>query len=124
MFPISDVYGNVVGFTGRILGEEIEGQGKYVNTPQTLVYDKSKVLYGLDRAKEAIRKQDLCILVEGQMDVIASHQAGVKNVVAVSGSSLTPPQINLIKRFTQNIALAFDVDVAGSSATKLSLIHI
>jgi len=118
MFPILDVHGNVVGFTGRILGKEIEGQGKYVNTPQTLVYDKSRVLYGLSKAKEAIRKQDLCILVEGQVDVIASHQTGVKNVVAVSGSALTLPQINLIKRFTQNIALAFDVDIAGSSATK------
>jgi len=118
MFPISDVHGNVVGFTGRILGKEIEGQGKYVNTPQTLVYDKSRVLYGLSKAKEAIRKQDLCILVEGQVDVIASHQTGVKNVVAVSGSVLALPQINLIKRFSQNIALAFDVDIAGSSATK------
>lgn len=116
MFPISDVHGNVVGFTGRVLVETEYSGGKYVNSPQSPLYDKSRVLYGLHKAKTAIKAADLAILVEGQMDVIACHQAGMKNVIAASGTALTPDQIKLIKRYTNNIAMAFDADEAGINA--------
>lgn len=118
MFPISDVHGNVVGFTGRILVETEHSGGKYVNTPQTLVYDKSRALYGIHKAKLEIKNKDQAILVEGQMDVIACHQAGMKNVVAASGTALTHEQIKLLKRYTTNIAMAFDADNAGENAGK------
>ncbi|MEW6407940.1 MAG: DNA primase [Patescibacteria group bacterium] len=122
MFPIFDVHNNVIGFGGRILpgaktykGEE---PAKYINTPQTFVYDKSRVLYGLNFAKFEIRKQKRAVVVEGYMDVIASHQAGVTNVVAASGTALTLWQIQFLKRYSENIILAFDMDLAGDSATK------
>lgn len=119
MFPIRDLNGIVVGFGGRIL-ESAEGDAasgaKYINTPETLVYGKSNVLYGLDRAKQAIKQADLAVLVEGYMDCIASHQADVNNVVAVSGTALTAPQVKLLKRYTNNLALAFDADLAGGEA--------
>lgn len=118
MFPISDAHGNVVGFTGRILVETENSGGKYVNTPQTVLYDKSRVLYGLHKAKTEIKNKDLVILVEGQMDVIANHQAGITNVVAASGTALTAEQVKLIKRYTGNIAMAFDADAAGENAGK------
>lgn len=122
VFPICDVHGSVIGFGGRVLPENKESSeitvAKYINTPQTLIYDKSRVLYGLDKAKTEIRKNKLAVIVEGYMDVIASHQAGIKNVVASSGTALTPFQIELIKRYTENVVLAFDMDVAGDSATK------
>jgi DNA primase len=118
MFPISDVHGNCVGFTGRVLVETENSGGKYVNTPQTLLYDKSRVLYGLHKAKIEIKAKDLVVLVEGQMDVVACHQAGMKNVVAASGTALTLEQIKLIKRYTNNIAMAFDADAAGENAGK------
>ncbi|TAN32687.1 DNA primase [Patescibacteria group bacterium] len=118
MFPIWDAHDNVVGFTGRILVETEHSGGKYVNTPQTLVYDKSRVLYGINKAKQEIKAKDLAVLVEGQMDVIACHQAGMKNVFAVSGTALTAEQIKLIKRYTNNAAFAFDVDAAGQNAAK------
>ena len=118
MFPIWDVHDNVVGFTGRQLVENKEAGGKYVNTPETAIFDKSRVLYGLNKARMAIKNQDLAILVEGQMDVIACHQAGIKNVVASSGTALTEAQVNLIKRYTENIAFAFDADLAGMEASK------
>ena len=90
MFPIFDFSGRVVGFSGRLYPEiEKEGVGKYINSPQTVLYDKSKILYGFDKAKTEIRKKDACVLVEGQMDVLMSHQAGVANSVAVSGTGLT-----------------------------------
>lgn len=121
MFPIRDVNGAVVGFTGRII-EEVEGDAsssaKYINTPETLVYSKSHVLYGLDLARQAIKQADLAVLVEGNMDCIASHQAGVQNVVAVSGTALTQAQVKLLKRYTTNIALAFDADLAGGEAAR------
>lgn len=117
MFPIRDVHGTVVGFTGRLL-QESETAGKYVNSPQTLIYDKSKIIFGLDKAKQAIREQDFIVLVEGQMDVISTHQAGMKHVVATSGTALTNDQIQLIKRFTHNIRVAFDTDAAGVAASK------
>jgi DNA primase len=116
MFPIADVHGHIVGFTGRILTDD-KTQAKYVNTPETPVYRKSAVLYGLDRAKGAIRQQDLAVIVEGNMDVVASHQFAVENVVASSGTALTVEQLALLKRFTKKLAIAFDADAAGNTAT-------
>lgn len=121
IFPIADVYGNIIGFTGRILSEKQEGTGKYVNTPATAIYDKSKIIYGLHLAKEAVKEEDLAVLVEGNMDVVASHQAGIKNVAAISGTALTIEQIRLFKRYTKNIALAFDADPAGEGACERSI---
>ena len=89
---------------------------KYINTPQTILYDKSKILYCFDKAKNEIRRKDFCIVVEGQMDAIMSHQAGVANTVAVSGTALSKDHLNLIKRLTQNIVIAFDKDEAGLGA--------
>jgi len=119
MFPIYDHHGNVVGFTGRILDETKDNQGgKYVNTPQTLIYNKSLVIYGLDKAKEDIRKDNLAVFVEGNMDVIASHQGNVKNVIATSGTALTLEQLKILQRYTNNIALSFDADLAGQTAAE------
>ena len=118
MFPIWDAHGNNVGFTGRVLVETEKSGGKYVNTPQTLVFDKSRILYGLNKAKTEIKNKDFTVLVEGQMDVIACHQAGMKNVVASSGTALTFEQIKLLKRYSNNIAIAFDADAAGQNAAK------
>jgi len=118
MFPIWDIHGNVVGFTGRQLVENKEAGGKYVNSPETAVYDKSRVLYGLNFARQPIRISDLAVVVEGQVDVISSHQVDMKNVVASSGTALTEQQIKLIKRYTKNIVFAFDSDQAGEKAAK------
>ncbi|OGF26496.1 DNA primase [Candidatus Falkowbacteria bacterium RIFOXYC2_FULL_47_12] len=118
MFPIFDVNGNELGFSARVSPEReaTEKMGKYINSPQTQIYDKSSVLFGLDKAKHAIRQEDAAIVVEGQMDVISSHQAGFKNVVASSGTALSANQVKMIKRYTNNILFSFDVDVAGVSA--------
>jgi DNA primase len=113
MFPIWDAHDAVVGFTGRVLVETEHSGGKYVNTPQTLVYDKSRVVFGLNKAKQEIKAKNLIVMVEGQMDVIACHQAGMKNVVATSGTALTENQIKLLKRYSENINIAFDADTAG-----------
>lgn len=118
MFPIWDIHDAVVGFTGRVLVETEHSGGKYINTPQTLVYDKSQVVFGLNKAKKEIKAKDLIVMVEGQMDVIACHQAGMKNVVATSGTALTEEQIKLIKRYSPRINIAFDADAAGQSAAK------
>ena len=115
MFPIFDQYSRVVGFGGRIL-QDVKDQPKYINTPRTEAYDKSSVLYGLDKAKDSIRGAQQVVIVEGYMDVIASHQADVKNVVSVSGTALTDGHFQLIKRFTNNATLAFDMDAAGTAA--------
>jgi DNA primase len=120
MFPIWDIHGNVIGCTGRILDGD-EKIAKYVNTPESPLYNKGHVLYALDKAKQAIRAKDLAVLVEGNMDVIASRQAGVANVVACSGTALTPDQIKLIKRYTNNVALCFDMDAAGKIAAGRSI---
>jgi DNA primase len=116
MFPIYDTHANVIGFTGRILIETDKSGGKYVNTPETLLYDKSRVLYGIHKAKTEIKSKDLAVLVEGQMDVIACHQAGMTNVVAASGTALTVEQIKLLKRYSNKISMAFDADAAGLKA--------
>ncbi len=118
MFPIWDVHEGVVGFTGRLLHEKEGSGGKYVNTPQSPVFDKSRLLYGLNKAKQEIKSKDLAIIVEGQMDVIACHSVGMKNVIAASGTALTDEQLKLIKRYTNNLAVAFDADVAGENAAK------
>lgn len=118
MFPICDINGSVAGFTGRIFGDNEKENAKYLNTPNTLLYDKSRIIFGLDKAKLAIKEADLCVLVEGNMDCIASHQAGVKNCVAVSGTALTEFHLNILKRYTNNLVFSFDMDDAGSNATK------
>ncbi|MFA6105168.1 MAG: DNA primase [Patescibacteria group bacterium] len=116
MFPIYDTHANVIGFTGRVLVETEKSGGKYVNTPETALYDKSRVLYGIHRAKTEIKAKDQAVVVEGQMDVIACHQAGMANVVAASGTALTMEQVKLLKRYSNNIIMAFDADAAGQKA--------
>lgn len=118
MFPIWDIYGDVVGFTGRVLVETETSGGKYVNTPQTLVYDKSRVVFGLNFAKQEIKTHDRIVVVEGQMDVIACHQAGMKYVIATSGTAFTEEQIALLKRYSSTMLIAFDADAAGQAAAK------
>lgn len=120
MFPILEVMGRVVGFSARVAPGGDEKNAKYINTPQSELYDKSKTLYGLHLAKTEIRKKDEIILVEGNMDVIASSQAGFPNTVAVSGTALTFEQIKIIKRYTENLKMAFDMDSAGQAAAKKS----
>ncbi|MFA5169316.1 MAG: DNA primase [Candidatus Paceibacterota bacterium] len=115
MFPIFDLNSSVIGFTGRVFNSEDEA--KYLNTPNTLLYDKSRALYGMDKAKMEIRQKDFCVLVEGNVDCIMSHQSGVANCIAVSGTALTPIHLGIIKRYTSNLVLAFDMDLAGNKAT-------
>lgn len=117
MFPIYDVHGNTVGFGARTLKQDEEG-AKYINSPQTLIYDKSSILYGLDKSKTSIRKQGEVIIVEGYTDCISAYQADITNVVASSGTALTEGQVSLLKRFTENLAMSFDQDAAGAEAAK------
>ncbi|HCW32250.1 MAG: primase, DNA primase protein [Candidatus Peregrinibacteria bacterium GW2011_GWE2_39_6] len=114
MFPIKDIQGRIIGFGGRALKKD--DPAKYMNSPESLIYHKGEIIYGLDKAKLAIRSQDLAIIVEGYMDVMASHQSGITNVIASSGTALTIEQLKLIKRFTNNIAFSFDTDQAGEDA--------
>ena len=116
MFPIHNTSGKVVGFGARTLSKD-KKQPKYINSPESVVYHKSKILYGLFQAKSAIRNADNCYLVEGYTDVISMHQSGVENVVSSSGTSLTEEQIKLISRFTKNITVLFDGDEAGIKAS-------
>ncbi|MFO8236424.1 MAG: DNA primase [Bacteroidales bacterium] len=116
MFPIHSLSGNVIGFGGRII-KHSEKSAKYVNSPESEIYHKSRVLYGLYQAKKAVTQQNKCYLVEGYTDVISLHQAGIENVVASSGTSLTEEQIRLIKRFTPNITIIYDGDTAGLKAS-------
>ena len=115
MFSIRNLSGKVVGFGGRILQKDVKAP-KYINTPETEVYNKSRILFGAYHAKQAIRKEDECIITEGYTDVISLHQSGIENVVASSGTSLTVDQIRLIKRYTQNVKVLFDGDNAGIRA--------
>jgi DNA primase len=126
MFPIRDSAGRVVGFSGRILpeadpsraGQAIEA-AKYLNSPETAVFNKSRILYGFDLAKIAIKKFDYAVVVEGQMDIIMCHQAGFQNVVATSGTALTPEHLILLRRISNRVIMAFDADKAGfNAATK------
>ena len=119
IFPIRDINGVAIGFTGRENPNNPDDRmGKYMNIPNTLLYDKSRAIYGLNKAKLEIKKKNLCILVEGQTDVIMSHQAGFVNVIASSGTALTDQQLVIIKRYTENLSIAFDTDLAGEMATK------
>ncbi len=115
MVPIRDVHGHAIGFGARALRSE--QQPKYLNTPQTLLFEKSSVLYGLDVARRSIRPRGKAIIVEGYMDVLACHQAGEDNVVASMGTALTEPQIKQLRRYTSTIVLALDADAAGQAAT-------
>lgn len=115
MFTIRNLSGKVVGFGGRILQKDVKAP-KYINTPETEVYNKSRILFGAYEAKQAIRRADECIITEGYTDVISLHQAGIENVVASSGTSLTVDQIRLIKRYTPNVKVLFDGDNAGIRA--------
>ena len=117
MFPVHTLSGKVVAFGGRVLSTENKKLAKYVNSPESEIYHKSNELYGIYFAKQAIVKQDRCFLVEGYTDVISMHQSGVENVVASSGTSLTPGQIRLIHRFTNNITVLYDGDMAGLKAS-------
>ena len=114
MFPICDIQGRVTGFGARVLDDSLP---KYINSPQTSIFDKSSSLYGVDRAKSAIRKENLVIIVEGYTDVLTAHQHGWQNVVGSMGTSLTEKQVGGIKRLTNNITLALDADLAGEEAT-------
>lgn len=121
IFPVADTNGKVVGYSARVAPGGDESQAKYVNTPETEVYHKSKILYGISKAKQEMRQKDFVLLVEGNLDVIASAQAGIKNTVAVSGTALTPEQVALINRYTNKVKMFFDMDSAGEKATKKSI---
>ncbi len=117
MFPISDSAGRIVGFSGRIFGENASPEApKYLNSPETPLFHKSRILYGLDKAKISIRKHNCAVLVEGQVDLLASHQAGWGNTIAVSGTAFTPEHATLIHRLTDNLLIALDADEAGIKA--------
>lgn len=125
MFPIFDVAGRVVAFTSRtlqgIVYQDEDFGGKYINSPQTSIYDKSRILYGWHLAKATIKQKDYLIIVEGNLDAVLSQQAGTTNTVAVSGTALTIDHLKLIKRYTNNVILAFDGDTAGSNAALRSI---
>ena len=117
MFPLFDPSGRVVAFSGRVLSKDSEAP-KYVNSPETELFKKSEILYGYDKAKEGIRKFDFSLIVEGQFDVVLSHQAGYHNAVAVSGTALTPHHVSLLQRLSNRVVLALDADDAGVAAVK------
>jgi len=128
MFPIEDRLGRTVGFTGRIfetdavrLKERGEREGKYVNTPETVIFNKSRLLYGFSTTKHAIRERNACIFVEGQMDFLMSYQAGLKNVVATSGTAMTQEHLTQLKYLTKRLIFVFDADVAGQHATERAI---
>lgn len=120
MIPLSDSTGQVIGFTGRIINDEPNAP-KYLNTPQTLLYDKGRHVFGLAQAKEAIRNQDYSVVVEGNLDVVSSHQAGITGVVATAGTALTDHHLKALGRLSNNIRFAFDGDRAGLAATERAI---
>ena len=115
IIPIRDIQGRVIAFGGRILDE---GEPKYLNSPQTPIFDKSRVIFALDHARKAIRSKDQVVLVEGYMDVISAHQRGFRNVVAAMGTSITPDQVKILSRYSRNFVFALDADAAGARATQ------
>lgn len=121
MFPIANDQGRVIGFTGRTLSTDEKAGPKYMNSPETPIYSKSRVLYNLDKAKEAIRKLGYAIIVEGQMDCISVYSAGFHNVIASSGTAFTETQVRLLARYCKQIVVNFDPDTAGAAATDKSL---
>ena len=121
MFPIANESGKIIAFTGRTLSADEKAGPKYLNSPETPIYSKSRVLFNLDKAKEAIRKLDYAILVEGQMDCIAVYTAGFRNVIASSGTAFTEIQVKLLGRFSKNVVVNFDPDTAGAAAAERSL---
>src|SRR5271168_3803220 len=121
MFPIANESGRVIAFTGRTLATDEKAGPKYLNSPETAIYSKSRVLFNLHQAKEAIRKLDYAILVEGQMDCIAVYAAGFHNVIASSGTAFTEVQAKLLGRFSKNVVVNFDPDTAGAKATERTL---
>ncbi|HEX6502964.1 MAG TPA: DNA primase [Terriglobales bacterium] len=121
MFPIANEHGKVIAFTGRTLARDEKSGPKYLNSPETPIYSKSRVLFNLDLAKEAIRKLDYAVLVEGQMDCISVFAAGFHNVIASSGTAFTDPQAKLLGRFSKNVVVNFDPDTAGANATERTL---
>lgn len=118
VFPIRNISGEVVAFSGRIFGE---GEPKYLNSPDSLIFNKSNNVFGLDLAKAEIKKADKAVLVEGNLDVISSYQVGVKNVVAPLGTALTEKQLSLIKRFSENLIISFDQDKSGVAAARRAI---
>lgn len=120
MIPLQDPQGRIVGFTARLLDDEPNAP-KYINTPQTILYDKSRQVYGLHLAKEAIRHNKYVVMVEGNLDVIASHQADIKNVVATAGTAMTEMHLKSLSRFTDDVRIAFDEDQAGIAATERAI---
>ncbi|MDD5013046.1 MAG: DNA primase [Candidatus Pacebacteria bacterium] len=121
MFPITGFNSEAIGFTGRIFGKDEKDEAKYLNSPATILYDKSKAIYGIDKAKVEIRRKDFCVLVEGNVDCIMSHQAGIDNCIATSGTALTNLHLNIIKRYSKKLVLAFDMDSAGNKATEKAI---
>jgi DNA primase len=121
MFPISNDAGKIIAFTGRTLATDEKSGPKYLNSPETGIYSKGRVLFNLDHAKEAIRKLDYAILVEGQMDCISVYAAGFHNVIASSGTAFTEMQAKLLGRFSKNVVVNFDPDTAGAKATERTL---
>lgn len=120
MFPIFDIFGHVIGYSARVAPGGDETQAKYINTPETAIYHKSRALYGLFHAKQAMKQAGMTVIVEGNMDVIAMHQAGIGHTVAVSGTALTPEQLTLMKRYGNEVRLFFDMDGAGQKAARKS----
>ncbi|HEY4515036.1 MAG TPA: DNA primase [Candidatus Paceibacterota bacterium] len=122
MFPFFDYSGRPIGFSGRVLpGVGDERMGKYINSPETPLFHKSKVFYGLDKAKQAIREEDRTILVEGQLDLLMAHQVGTRNAVAVSGTAFTVEHVSIIRRLSENLLIVLDSDEAGFHASEKSL---
>lgn len=120
MVPLMDTGGQVIGFTGRIIGD-VPNAPKYLNTPQTLLYDKGRHIFGLSQAKEAIRTKGYVVVVEGNLDVVSSHQAGVKQAVATAGTAMTEHHLKALKRLTPDVRLAYDGDAAGIAATERAI---
>jgi DNA primase len=120
MFPIADSMGKIVGYSARVAPGGDESQAKYINTPESEVYHKGNALYGINLAKNEIKHENSVLLVEGNMDVVAAHQAGIRNTVAISGTALTEKQIEILKRYAERVDMLFDMDSAGQNAARKS----